>query len=90
MSIDSASDLERLHNLRDRIAEISRGETGYGIGAADMTQRVLADFREKVRGIEAAWPDDRLLAEYLRIGGDVQDAWATDLRIEMRHRNLRF
>lgn len=88
MPINSNSDLERLRNLRERIAEISRGDTGYGVGAADMTQRVLTDFHEKARSIERAWPDDRLLAEYQRTNGESGDAGVEDLLAEIRHRNL--
>lgn len=88
MSTISPAEVARLQNLRNRIAEIDRNDTGNSAGASDMTQRVLSDFREKVRRIEAAWPNDRLLAEYKMMVSEPLNAPSDDLLSEIRHRNL--
>ncbi|WP_342657151.1 hypothetical protein NPJ82_09355 [Sphingomonas sp. NY01] len=90
MSTDSASDLERLRGLRERVAEIERDESSYVIGDVDTTQSVLKTYRARIAGIEAAWPDSRLLDEYQRTSGGSDSVWVEDLIAEIRHRNLDF
>ncbi len=88
MSTISPAEVARLRNLRDRIAEIGRANTGHSAGANDMIHRVLSDFQKKARRIEAAWPNDRLLAEYRMMTNEPTKAVSDDLLSEIRHRNL--
>ena len=88
MSNISPAEVTRLRNLRDRIAEIGRANTGRSAGADDMIHRVLSDFQEKARRIEAAWPNDRLLAEYRMMINEPINTLLDDFISEIRHRNL--
>lgn len=90
MSTDFGSDLERLRGLRERVAEIEREETSYLVGDVGTTQSVLQTYRARIASIEAAWSDERLLAEYRSTSGEPGDVWVEDLAAEIRYRNLSF
>lgn len=88
MSTISPTEIVHLQNLRNRISEIECNGIGHSDGANDMIQRVLCDFREKARRIEAAWPNNRLLAHYRVMANESLSAELDDLLREIQYRNL--
>lgn len=85
----SPHDLDRLYNLRARIAELEGGNVRTtGSNDQDTTADTLAMFRRSANAIEAAWPDDRLLAAYQRTDGELGNPEADVLLAEIERRGL--
>lgn len=89
MTDESNHDLARLAGLRARIHELEHGGVGVaGINDQQSTSGVIAIFKQKVEGLQSAWPDDRLIAAYARASREASNYGVDLLRAELRHRNL--
>ena len=84
----SPHDLERLADLRLRIAELQGQFETTGLNGHDTTAETLADFTRHAEAIEQAWDDKRLMAAYQQTNGEPGNREADAILAEIKHRNL--
>jgi hypothetical protein len=76
----SPPDIDRLYNLRERIAELESGKVRTTDAKdRDTSAETLAMFRRSADAIEAAWPDNRLIAAYRLVNESERDALLAEI-----------
>ncbi len=75
-------EIARLRNLRSTLLEMEQP------GPTADDSEAISSCRADIGAIEAAWPDDRLIAAYERSSREAGDAEADALSAELRQRGL--